>query len=325
MKVLVTGGAGFVGAHLCRHLAESGTEVVAIDVHAQPDALQLEGIRYRQADLRRLASWAPDLDGVSTVFHLASIHLQVRSDAAEYRAVNVDASAALAAACADRKVERMVHVSTVGIYGHVASPPADEDAPRQPSNPYERTKLEGEMAVARVADERGIDLRILRPAWVYGPGCPRTRKLFRSIQRGRFAYIGSGRNLRHPVYVGDVVDALLAASRTPPGSRRDHLIAGPRSMPLRELVESFARALGVTPPWLRLPRPVAVALGLAAEGAGTLLRREPPISRRSLAFFENDNAFDIRAAQRDLGFTPRVDLPEGLERTLRDSTWPLRL
>jgi nucleoside-diphosphate-sugar epimerase len=149
--------------------------------------------------------------------------------------------------------------------------------------------------------------------------------LLRSIHRGRFAYVGRGANLRHPVYVDDGVDALVAAAEAPAGGRRDHIIAGPRAMPLRTLVDSCAATLGVSPPWLQLPRPVALALGLAVESAGTVLKREPPISRRSLAFFENDNAFDISAARRDLGFTPSIDLPEGLERTLNDPTWPLRL
>jgi nucleoside-diphosphate-sugar epimerase len=78
-------------------------------------------------------------------------------------------------------------------------------------------------------------------------------------------------------------------------------------------------------PQRRLPRSAAVLLGRIAESAGQMTGTNPPFSRRSLSFFENDNAFDGSAAQRDLGFAPRVAFVEGIRRTLADSTWPLVL
>jgi nucleoside-diphosphate-sugar epimerase len=325
VKAFVTGAAGFLGAHLCRKLAQEGHDVIALDVHPSPPSLSGNGIRFLQADLRSPDHWRDALRGVTSVFHLASVHLQVHAPEDEYRAVNVGASVALAAASHAVGVERFVHVSTVGIYGHVAHPPAAEDAPRHPTNAYERTKLEGEEAVAGEAARSGLDVRILRPAWIYGPGCPRTAKLLRSINRGRFVFIGAGNNLRHPVYVGDVVDALLAAASAPLGSRRDHIIAGPRPMTLREVVDTCATTLGKPKPKLQLPRPAGLALGGMSELAFRVIGQNPPFSRRSLAFFENDNAFDCSAAQRDLGYVPRVDLADGLRRTLSDITWPVTL
>lgn len=325
MKVLVTGAAGFLGAHLCRRLVAEGDTVVALDVRPRPAALTVDGVRYRQADLRSPDAWQGDLHGADTVFHLASVHLQVNAPESDYRAVNVDAAVRLAEESQSAGVRRFVHTSTVGIYGHVQHPPADEDAPRTPTNPYERTKLAGEEALAHAASRSGLDLRILRPAWIYGPGCPRTAKLLRSVRRRRFFFVGSGGNLRHPVYVDDMVDALVLASQAPGGARRDHIVAGPAPMTLRAVVDECAAAVGVSPPRLALPRPAALLLGYGAESAGRLLGKNPPFSRRSLAFFENDNAFDIRAARRDLGYEPRVDFSEGLRRTLADRTWPLHL
>jgi nucleoside-diphosphate-sugar epimerase len=325
VTVLVTGAAGFLGAHLCRRLAAEGHAVVALDVQPTPSQLRLDGVRYVQADLRSPDAWRGALRGADTVFHLASVHLQVNAPESDYRAVNVDAVVRLAEESRSARVRRFVHTSTVGIYGHVQHPPADEDAPRNPTNPYERTKLAGEDALSQAADRLGLDARILRPAWIYGPGCPRTAKLLRSVRRRRFFFIGSGGNLRHPVYVDDMVDALLLASQAPTGARRDHVIAGPSAMPLRTLVNECAAALGVAPPRLTLPRPAALLLGYAAEAGGRLLGWNPPFSRRTLAFFENDNAFDIGAARRDLGYEPRVGFPEGVRRTLADRTWPLDL
>jgi nucleoside-diphosphate-sugar epimerase len=324
-RTLVTGAAGFLGAHLCRRLAEDGHEVIALDCRPRPTSLPVDGIHYLQADLREPDRWRPSLEGVATVFHLASVHLQVHAPESEYRSVNVDAAVGLAEASHQSGVSRFVHVSTVGIYGHVGNPPANEDAPRNPTNAYERTKLEGEQALALAAERLGLHALILRPAWIFGPGCPRTAKLLRSIRRRQFFFVGSGRNLRHPVYVDDVVDALLAAARGGSGNRRDYIIAGPTAMTLRDVVNETAAAVAAPPPTLQLPRTLALLLGGVAEVGGRLIGRDPPFSRRSIAFFENDNAFDGTAARNDLDFRPRVSFSDGLRRTLTNSTWPLSL
>ncbi|HEX6315261.1 MAG TPA: NAD-dependent epimerase/dehydratase family protein [Gemmatimonadaceae bacterium] len=325
MNYIVTGGGGFIGMHLCRRLANEGHDVAAIDIRPEPAPLMDERITFFQADLRDGARVRSALRGADTVFHLASVHLQVGAPEEEFRDVNVRASADVVVAAAEQGVRRFVHVSTVGIYGHVEHPPAHEDAPRQPTNAYERTKLEGELAVAEAAARRGLDLRIIRPAWVFGPGCPRTAKLLRSIRRGRFFFVGRGDNLRHPVYVDDVIDALLLVSRSPAPGRQDYIAAGPSALTLRALVDGCAEALGVPRPRLRLPRTALLAAGRAAEIGGRLTGRQPPFSRRSLAFFENDNAFDCSAARHDLGYAPRVEFSEGIRRTLTDQVWPLAL
>jgi nucleoside-diphosphate-sugar epimerase len=325
VKYVVTGGAGFIGMHLCRRLANEGHDVTAIDVRPQPASLAHEHITYLGTDLRDSARWRSSLKGADTVFHLASVHLQVGAPSEEYRDVNVRASVDVVLASAELGVRRLIHVSTVGIYGHVERPPATEDAPRRPTNAYERTKLEGEVAVAEAAARRGADVRIIRPAWVFGPGCPRTAKLLRSIRRGRFFFVGAGDNLRHPVYVDDVIDALLLASQSAAPGRRDFIVAGPSAMTLRALVDTCADALGAPRPRRRLPRAALLVAGRVAEIGGRIVGRQPPFSRRSLAFFENDNAFDCSAARHDLGYTPRVEFREGITRTLANQVWPLAL
>ncbi len=325
---LVTGAAGFIGRHLAATLAAGGTTVRALDL---PEALAAhplgragragEGaVKEHPVDVRDDAGLARAMEGVGIAYHLASAHLAHGAPEAWFEAVNVEGTRSVVRAAGAAGVRRVVHVSSVGVYGHVGEPPADEASPTHPTNPYERTKLAGERAALEAGEAAGVEVVVLRPAWVYGPGCPRTAKLLRTVRRGRFAFVADGSNLRHPVWIGDTVEAFLLAANAPDEAvGRPWLVVGPRAHTVRELVELCARVQGVRPPRLRLPRrPMRLALG-AVELAASLLGREPPVSRRSLAFFEHDNAFSGEGAARALGFRAGVELEEGLRRTLEST------
>jgi nucleoside-diphosphate-sugar epimerase len=269
-------------------------------------------VDFRVQDIREPRGLAEALDGVDTVFNLASVHLDVHATPAQFESVNVKALQQLIELSAAAHVRRVVQVSSVGVYGHVAHPPAAEDAPLNPDNDYERTKAAGELAARQAARRTGLDLVIVRPSWVYGVGCPRTVKLIGSLRKRRFFFIGPGNNLRHPIYIEDFLAGLeLAAAAGAEVSGRTFNIAGPRWMTVEEMVGEFARALRVPTPTLHIPRWLGLTVGWTAEQASAVVGAEPPVSRRTLAFFENDNAFDIGAARQALGFEPKTDLAEG--------------
>jgi nucleoside-diphosphate-sugar epimerase len=313
VKALVTGAGGFIGSHFVPYLATRGWNVRAIDVHEAPPGVARPGVEYRVMDIRDVRQLAVALEGVDYVFNLASVHLDVHASFEKFEAVNVNALERLVELCSVSGARRLIQVSSVGVYGHVRSPPADETAPLNPQNDYERTKMAGEEAARRSAERTGMDVVVIRPSWVYGTGCPRTLKLIRSLRKGRFFYIGAARNLRHPVYIDDVCDALiLAAQAGPEVAGQTFNVAGPRWMTVEEMVGQFASAIQARPPSLHAPRWLGLAVGWTAEQVSALVGAEPPMSRRTLAFFENDNAFDIGAAREALGFEPKVDLPNGV-------------
>ncbi len=310
-RVLVTGAGGFVGSHFAPYLAARGFDVRAIDVHA-PARPPGSGVEFRVQDIREPRGLAQALEGIDTVFNLASVHLDVHATPAQFESVNVRALEQLIELSAAAHVRRVVQVSSVGVYGHVAQPPAAEDAPLNPENDYERTKAAGERAARAAAERTGLDLVIARPSWVYGVGCPRTAKLMRSLRKRRFFFIGPGNNLRHPIYIDDFMAGLeLAAAAGPEIAGRTFNIAGPRWMTVKEMVGEFAHALRVPAPAVHIPRWMGLSVGWAAEQVSAVVGAEPPVSRRTLAFFENDNAFDIAAARKSLGFDPKTDLGEG--------------
>jgi len=317
-RVLVTGAGGFIGRHLAEGLARDGHPVTALDVHAEhlrplerPGRFDVLEGDVADPDVQRRA-----LDGVDTVFHLAAAHLGVSAGDAEFRRVNVEGVRTLVASCREVGVRRFVHCSSVGVFGEIERPPADETTPCRPDLVYERTKLAGEGVILDAVRADGFPAVILRPVWVYGPGCPRTEKLFRSIGRGRFVLAGRGERLRHCVYVDDMVEAFRLASRADAALGQVIIVGDAEAVPVRRLVEEIARLTGA-----RMPRSIPLPLlGLAARGAELAflpLGREPPISRRTLKFFTANTAFSIARARALLGYEPRWDLATGLAETWR--------
>lgn len=320
MNILITGGGGFMGSHLVDSQLAQGHQVKAVDLHlerlhhtaAHPNLESITG------DLRDPALRQQIVAGVDVIYHLASAHLDTSLPAAYYLQVNVTATLELVRAAHAAGVRRFVHCSTNGVIGDLLNPPADETTPCHPTNIYEQTKLAGEQAVLAYAQETGFPVVVIRPAWVYGPRCPRTAKLLRTIKKGRFILFGDGQTLRHPVYIEDALAGLeAAAAHGVPGEL--YFIAGEKPVTIKELLVAAAQVQGVKPPWLRLPLTLGLLAGAALEIAYKPSGKQPPISRRTLDFFCKNNAYDIGKARRDLGFNPQVDLHQGLAKTARET------
>jgi dihydroflavonol-4-reductase len=268
------------------------------------------------ADLTDPSTREKIVQGIDIVYHLASAHLDVRQPETHYRSVNVSATLGLARAAHAAGVQRFVHCSSVGVFGDLANSPADEDTPCFPTNIYERTKLEGEIAVLQFGQETGFDLVVARPAWVFGPRCPRTRKLLHAVGKGYFVIFGQGRNLRHPVYVSDAVRGLELCAQVPGIAGRIYILAGGEPVTVTQLVNVVADALNVPKPAIYLPLSLGKLAAWLMEMSCKPLGRQPPFSHRSLDFFSRNNAFSIEKARGNLGFAPQVDFRSGILRTL---------
>ncbi|MGB5551250.1 MAG: NAD-dependent epimerase/dehydratase family protein [Thermoanaerobaculia bacterium] len=324
-KVLVTGAGGFIGSHLTEALLEAGRAVRALDLNL--DRIQhlalTPNLQALTCDIRDKKAVDKALAGVCTVFHLAAAHLGASTPDTEFQQVNVDAVKNLVSTASRAGARRFVHCSSVGVFGRIENPPADETTICRPELTYERTKLEGEKSVLEQGNSGELQVVVLRPVWVYGPGCGRTEKLFRAISKGRFVVAGRGRTLRHCIYIRDMIDALLLAETSLAASGEVIIVGDQEATTVRDLVDKIAKITGARPP-RSVPLGLLWAAAVTAEAAFLPLGKEPPISRRSLRFFTGNTAFSTERARSLLGFEPRYDLTRGLAETHELLGWAHR-
>jgi nucleoside-diphosphate-sugar epimerase len=194
--------------------------------------------------------------------------------------------------------------------------PVDETYACQPATEYERTKLQGEQLILERSSELGIPAVVLRPTFTYGPGDPHKIALFRAVKKRRYAFIGNGQSLLHPVFIDDLIAGVfLALERARVGEI--YIIGGERPVSKQELVFSIADGLGVTRPGLKIPRWFA---GLAApllELAGRCFGFEPILTRSRIMMMADNFGYSIEKARRELGYAPQTGLDEGISRTIQ--------
>jgi dihydroflavonol-4-reductase len=315
MHALVTGATGFTGGHLARRLVAAGDRVRAI-VRDPSRAAALPGVEIVRGDLTDRDSLRRAMADVDVVFNVAALYRQAGLPASTYRAVNADAVGTIVEEAAAAGVTRVVHCSTVGVHGDIEHPPANEDAPLRPGDIYQETKLEGERIARDASARTGAAVTIVRPTGIYGPGDRRLLKLFRSVARGRFVILGSGRIWYHLTHVDDLADGFRACALAPQAAGRTYILSGPEVTTLNELVAVTAEVAGVAPPRLRLPVWPFWAAGAVCEALCAPFGIEPPIYRRRVDFFTKSRAFDSSRARAEFGYAPRIGLREGIGSTL---------
>ena len=305
--VLVTGANGFVGRVLCAQLAASGFKVrkaVRTPDSGSPDTVAV-------GDIGERSDWRAALTGVSHVVHLAARTHVLRETAAdpiaEYRKINVQGTERLARSVAELGIRRLLFLSSVKVNGERTEkrPYAENDVPR-PEDAYGASKWEAEQALARVAAETGLEVVVLRPPLIYGPGVKGNfLRLMNFVARGLPLPLGAIANRRSLIYAGNLADAIVKALAAREAAGKTYLLNDGEDVSTPALVRLLARSLGVKS--RLIPVPLAV-LGLAATLAG---------KREELARLAGSLQVDSARIRRELGWQPPFTLAQGLEQTAR--------
>lgn len=318
MNVLVTGGTGFVGSHLVRRLLARGHQVTSLDKNPGlfDDELRSSGATLVTGSVTDADQVGSLVAGCDIVYHLASPFGDILQPDAAYWDIEVNGTRNVLEAAERCHVGRVVHCSTQGVHGTLPQTPGDEDSPMVPRDYYCYSKVEGER-VCREFIAKGMDVVIVRPTSVYGPGDTRGwLKLYRMVSSGWFLMIGDGETLNHPVYVENLVDVFELAGTTPSAKGRVYLAGDEDPVTLTALVRGVATAVGsevriVRFPWYDIARLGATVVEVASKLVGI----KPPVFRRRLSWYKTNRAFRIDRAKIELGYQPRVRLSEGLSRT----------
>lgn len=315
--ILVTGATGFTGSALCRRLIADGNQRVVAFVRKTSNTEELEkiGVSCRVVDICNREEVFAAFKDIRLVYHIAAAYRGEHVTTDTFTEVNVGATRNLLEAAEAKGVERFVHCSTVGVQGEIDDPPADEEYRFNPGDHYQESKLQGELLARQFFDENRVPGCVFRPVGIYGPGDTRFLKLFKPVSKGMFVMIGSGKVLYHMTYIDDLVDGILLCGTHPEALGQVFTIGGPRYTTLKELVDEIADVLGCSHTKIKIPYYPVYLASVVCDRFCKMIGISPPLYPRRVEFFSKDRAFSIDKARDILGYSPKVDLQEGLART----------
>ena len=324
MKLLVTGGGGFLGTALCRALTGRGYTVTSFQRTFHP-SLEAMGVRQVLGDLADADAVTAACAGQQAVLHNAA-KAGAWGSYQSYFDANVRGTGNVIAACRAHGIRRLVYTSTPSVTHSGRTPvqggnEADTPYGKDFKAPYPATKLIAEKNVL-AANSAELATVALRPRLIWGPGD--TQLLPRLVERagaGRLRFIAGGHHMMDTTYIDNAAHAHLAAlDHLRPGANcagKAYFISNGEPMAVRDIVNALLRAAGVPPVDRSIPYPLAYGAGAVLESAWRVLalKGEPPMTRFLAEQLSTPHWYDISASVRDFGYRPQVSIAEGLERT----------
>ena len=323
MRILVTGGGGFLGQALCRGLGERGHALRSFS-RSRHRALDALGVEQVQGDLADRDAVLAAAQGCEAVFHNAAKAGAWGSYDGYHRA-NVVGTANVIAACRARGIGRLVYTSTPSVTHRATHPVAGGTADTVPYGThfkaaYAATKTIAEQAVL-AANDTALATIALRPRLIWGPGDQQLLpRLVERARAGRLRIVGRGDNRIDTTYVDNAAQAHFDAfDHLDIGAHcagRAYFISNGEPRAARDIVNALLRAAGAPTVDRTLPFALAYAIGAACEAAWTLLplSGEPPLTRFLAEQLATEHWYDMGPATRDFGYVPRVTIEEGLRR-----------
>ena len=325
MRVLVTGGTGFIGSHLVEALLAQGHEVRCLvrDTLRLGWISGLPSVTIAQGSMDEPRSLLEGMRGVDQVYHVAG--LTRARGAREFFRVNGEGTRHLVNACLEtpRGPRRLVHLSSLAAVGPMPMATAcAEDVSPRPVSPYGWSKLQGEAAVLGVRDR--LHVTVLRPPVVYGPRDRGVLEFARWVARGLLPMPAGPSRTLSLCYVQDLVTALLTAGEAKGPSGEIFHVAGEGAFTWAQVGDALGEALGVHPTPVRIPVPILLALATGADAWAWFTGRPGYFSRGKVREAAGHWLCDTGKARRQLGVVLGVGLREGVAMTVkwyREAGW----
>ncbi len=307
-RVMITGANGFIGNSLMRHYQQQGIEVVGVDLHG-------DGETVIQGDIAQPDSIAHLLDQCDVIVHTAALVSNALGDADMWR-VNVQATANLIAAAEKHKVRRFVQISSIVAYGNAAAGELTEDHPvHADGGSYVLTKLASEHTVLAAQARGSIEVVIVRPGDVYGPGSrPWLILPLEAIHKGQFMLPEKGLGFFRPIYIDDLIRGIALAVSSPEASGEIFNLSCQGYITSQEFFSHHYSWLNKRGPMLVSTRVALIAAAVATKIAN-LTGTVNEASTATVAQLSTKSWFSIAKAQRILGWTPEVSFEEGMQRS----------
>jgi len=309
-RVFITGANGFIGRALAQRYRSLGAEVCGTDFTANPAWNVVAG------DVRQPETWRSQLAGADLVIHTAAVVSMVAPMRAAWD-VNCNGTRRLLTACREQGVARFVQLSSVAAFGFDFPANVDESHPLITNgNSYVDTKITSEHTVLAAHAGGEIDCTIVRPGDVYGPASRAWVIVPLELMRaGQFLLPDAGQGVFSPVYIDDLVDGIVLAAGKPEGAGQTFTLTSGAGVTCAEFFGHHWRWLGKPGSPRTLPKGFAIALAETGASIARLLGRSTELGRGSVELLGRPATYSIEKARRLLGYSPRVDLAEGMRRS----------
>lgn len=313
MKAFLTGASGFIGSHLMSEFHQKKWDLgVLSHRRTLPPTIRYQAVH---ADVTDDAALKKALEGYEIVFHMAAALGGSLIKKSEFFRINVQGTQALFEAAKSAGVKRVIHFSSAGVLGAVKKNEiADETYTRRPLTAYDKSKQQGEDIALDFANQ-GLQVVVIRPGWVYGPGDRRTFKLIKAIAHKRFLLVAKGRAWQTPIYIKDLIDGILLSADKGKSGEIYHL-AGNEVLTVQQMTETIADITESKIFPISLPSIPSKMAAWVMEKGFRLFHKEAPLTPGKLAFFLHPKPLAIHKAQEQLGFSPKTDFYSGMESTV---------
>lgn len=307
--ILVTGASGFVGGALCASLVNHSPLRISVRDKSKTELFANADIF--EASISPDQDWSPALSGLSAIVHCAA-RVHVMSEEAadplfEFRRVNVDGTLNLARQASEAGVRRFVFISSIKVNGECADlgHPFTADQIPLPSDPYGVSKYEAEMGLRALSEETGMEIVIIRPTLVYGPGVKANfLSMMNWLQRGMPLPLGSITNNRRSfVFIDNLVSLIITCINHPAAANETFLVSDDEDLSTAKLLERMALALGCTSMLMSVPAAL-ITLGARLIGRSDVAQR-----------LCGSLQVDIKKTKDLLSWSPPVSVDEGLRQT----------